>query len=67
MRYNFYPTLTKDFLSKLILLEPEQTLKCKEVSNAYEKEVIKFEELAFTIYKKIKGVLTVMNIQKMKK
>lgn len=53
-----YPLpLQKTLLNKLILLEPKQTLKCKEVSNAYEKEVIKFEELALTINKEIEGII----------
>lgn len=57
MRYNCSPTLTNDFLSKLVLIVPEKPLKHIELAEAYEEKDIDFEKLAFAICEKVEGII----------
>ncbi|MGE7983643.1 hypothetical protein [Solibacillus sp. NPDC093137] len=62
MRYNCSPTLTTDFLSKLILIEPEISKELVEQPVNNEESVINYEENAFEIMKHIKGIIASDNV-----
>lgn len=58
MRYNCSPTLTSDFLSKLVLIEPEISGELVETHvNDDEELFTKYEKKAFEIMVHIKGII----------
>ena len=56
MRYNCSPTLTSDFLSKLVLIEPEISEELVEIP-VNDDSVTSYEEKALEIMDYIKGII----------
>lgn len=57
MRYNCSPTLTSDFLSKLVLIEPERLKELVEQPVNDEETFTKYEKKALEIMDHIKGII----------
>lgn len=66
MRYNCSPTLTSDFLSKLVLIEPIEPEISEELVetqvNDEEESVTNYEEKAFEIMDHIKGIIAIHTV-----
>lgn len=57
MRYNCSPTLTSDFLSKLVLIEPEDSKELVKQPVNDEETFTKYEKKALEIMDHIKGII----------